>query len=307
MKAVQIVEVGARDGLQNEKKTLSPKVISDFILRLLQAGISRIEAGAFVSPNWVPQMAGTEEVLKILSKEKIFSKSAFSVLVPNEKGFQLAVDHSVPEIALFAACTESFSQKNLNCSIEESFERFMSFAPLARKRKMKIRGYLSVCFGCPFEGEVSEKQVVSLLKKFLELGAYEVSLGDTIGVAHAGQVRGLIRKLKRQGLLKKVAGHFHDTRGQALANCLVAYEEGVRIFDTSLGGLGGCPYAPGAKGNVATEEVVYMFEGLGVKTGIDIQKLLEINRWMSHQKAEPLPSRLGAAGLLSPRGSILSF
>jgi hydroxymethylglutaryl-CoA lyase len=304
MKSVQIVEVGARDGLQNEKEVLSPQAIADFILRLIEAGIDRIEAGAFVSSKWVPQMAGTEEVLRLLRDKKMFKKSSYSVLVPNEKGFQLAIDHSVPEIALFAGCTESFSQKNLNCSIEQSFERFRSFAPLAKKRRIKIRGYLSVCFGCPFEGEVSEKRVFSLIQKFFELGAYEVSLGDTVGVASAGQVRSFFHKLKKQVALKKVAGHFHDTRGQALVNCLVAYEEGVRVFDTSLGGLGGCPYAPGAKGNVATEEVVYMFESLGIRTGIDMPKLLEITKWMGTQRARPLPSRLGVAGLLAPRGAI---
>lgn len=304
MKSVQIVEVGARDGLQNEKDVLAPQVISEFIRRLVQAGAHRIEAGAFVSPQWVPQMAGTEDVLRELKSDKHFQKSAYSVLVPNEKGFKNALEHGVPEIALFAAATESFSRKNLNCSIEESFERFELFAPLAKKKKIKMRGYLSVCFGCPFEGEVPEKKVISLIEKFFDLGVFEVSIGDTIGVAHAGQVQSLLRKVKKKVPLKKIAGHFHDTRGQALSNCLVAYQEGVRVFDASLGGLGGCPYAPGAKGNVATEEVVYMFEGLGIRTGMDLKKLLEINHWMSEQKGQPLPSRLGATGLLKPRGVI---
>lgn len=301
MKKVTLVEVGARDGLQNEKEILSPETISDFILQLIECGSQRIEAGAFVSPKWVPQMAGTEQILKNLSKNKKFLNSAYSVLVPNEMGFSKALESNVPEIALFASSTESFSQKNLNCSIDESFASFEKIAIQAKKKKIKLRGYLSVCFGCPFEGAVSEKKVLSLIERFFQLGVYEVSVGDTIGVAHVGQIQSLIKKISKRVPLKKIAGHFHDTRGQALVNTLSAYELGVRVFDTSLGGLGGCPYAPGAKGNVATEDVVYMFEGMGVSTGLKLESLLKVNEWMSEKLNRKLPSRVGVAGLLKPR------
>ncbi len=303
MKKVTLVEVGARDGLQNEKDLLTPEVISQFVLKLIESGAYRIEAGAFVSPKWVPQMAGTEGILKILSKNKKFGSSAYSVLVPNETGFLKAVDHQVPEIALFASSTESFSQKNINCSIDESFARFVPIVQQAKKKKIKIRGYLSVCFGCPFEGQVPEKRVLDLLERFFNLGVYEISVGDTIGVAHVGQIQSLFKKISRRFPMKKIAGHFHDTRGQALVNTLAAYELGVRVFDTSLGGLGGCPYAPGAKGNVATEDVVYMFEGMGVSTGLNMASLLETHRWMSQQLGRSLPSRVGHVGLLKPLGA----
>lgn len=242
-------------------------------------------------------MSGTTEVLELLKNSLAQVQS--SVLVPNEKGFELALENGVQEISLFAACSESFSRKNLNCSIDESFENFGRVARLAKQHQIRMRGYLSVCFGCPFEGDVSPEKVRELSQRFIDLGAFEVSVGDTIGVAHVGQVNSVFGLLLKHFAAEKLAGHFHDTRGQALANILAAYNLGLRVFDTSLGGLGGCPYAPGAKGNVATEDVVYMFEGMGASTGYDLKALLEINQWMSSQLGRALPSRVGVAGLLA--------
>lgn len=306
--SVTIVEMGLRDGLQNEKVVLSPEVRVELAARLIGAGSKKIEAGAFVSPKWVPQMAGTGEILTKLQKHPnrdSWPKALkFSVLVPNEQGMQEAIRHGVKEVAIFAASSESFSKKNINCTIEESFERFVPVMKLARKHKIKVRAYLSVCFGCPFEGAIPEEKVVRLAKRLYELGAYEISIGDTIGVAHAGQVESLFKKLKRVIPVGQLAAHFHDTRGQALANILMAYKLGIRVFDASLGGLGGCPYAPGAAGNVATEDVVYMFHGMGVKTGLDLEALIEAHHWMSRQMGKTLPSKVGSVGLLKPLGAV---
>lgn len=307
MNQVSIVEMGMRDGLQNEKITLSAETRIEFAEKLLSAGIQRLEIGAFVSPQWVPQMNQSEVIVdELFRRYQKNKKIQFSTLVPNEKGMSLALKTPIKEIALFAACSESFSKKNINCNIEESFERFAAVMKLAKKNKIKVRGYLSVCFGCPFEGKVSEKKVVELAKRFHQLGCYEISIGDTIGVATAGQVESLFKKLKKVMPVKKLAGHFHDTRGQALANILAAYRLGARVFDTSLGGLGGCPYAPGATGNVATEDVVYMFEGMNIRTGISLPELLNINPWIADKVQHQLPSRVGKVGLLQPQGRIIS-
>lgn len=307
-KSVVIVEMGLRDGLQNEKTVLSSEVRVEFARRLIEAGVKRVELGSFVSPQWVPQMAGTAEVVAqslALAKEgKVPRKTEFSVLVPNERGMLDAIQSGVKEVAIFAACSESFSKKNINCTIEESFQRFEPVMALAKKHKIRVRGYLSTCFGCPFEGKVSEAKVVKLAQRMHKLGVYEISIGDTIGVANVGQVESLFRKLKKVVPVKKLAGHFHDTRGQALANILAAFKLGVMIFDTSLGGLGGCPYAPGAMGNVATEDVVYMFQGMGVKTGLNLEKLLAINPWISEQIQHPLSSKVGQVGILKPIGKV---
>lgn len=308
--SVIIVEMGLRDGLQNEKIVLDCETRLEFAKKLIDAGSRRVEIGAFVSPQWVPQMAGTSEILSkamALRKIKGIPKSTeFSVLVPNERGMLEAIKHGVEEVAIFAACSESFSQKNLNCSIAESFKRFESVMKLAKAHKIRVRGYLSTCFGCPFEGKVSEVKVVSLAKKMMDLGVYELSIGDTIGVANAGQVDSLFRKLKKVVPTKKLAAHFHDTRGQALANILVAYNLGVRIFDASMGGLGGCPYAPGATGNVATEDVVYMFHGMGVKTGVNLEKLIAMNSWVAEKVQHPLPSKVSKVGTLKPLGKVIA-
>lgn len=300
-KSVNIVEVGLRDGLQNEKTVLSSAHRIEFAKRLAEAGVTRMEIGAFVRADKIPQMAGSADVttgaLDLQKKKIISSKVEFSALVPNEKGMQEALATGVKEVAIFASSTESFSQKNINCSIEESFQRFIPVMRIAKKNKIKVRGYLSVCFGCPYEGAVPEAQVVKLAKRLYQMGCYEVSIGDTIGVATPGQVASLFKKLKKVVPVKKLAGHFHDTRGTSLANILTAYNLGIHTFDSSLGGLGGCPYAPGSAGNVSTEDVVYMFHGMGIKTGIQLEKMIELNAWVSAQMNKQLPSKVGKAGL----------
>lgn len=306
--SVVIVEMGLRDGLQNEKTVLDSDTRVEIAKRLIDAGTKRLELGSFVSPQWVPQMAGTAEVVaKTFALQKsgaISKKLEFSVLVPNERGMLEAIQSGVKEVAIFAACSESFSLKNINCTIDESFERFIPVMALAKKHKIKVRGYLSTCFGCPFEGKVSEAKVVKLAQRMNKLGVYEISVGDTIGVANVGQVESLFKKLKKVVPVKKLAAHFHDTRGQALTNILAAYKLGIRVFDASLGGLGGCPYAPGAAGNVATEDVVYMFQGMGVKSGLNLQKLIDICPWMTEKIQHALPSKVGKVGLLKPLGAV---
>ncbi|MGZ3772496.1 MAG: hydroxymethylglutaryl-CoA lyase [Pseudobdellovibrionaceae bacterium] len=307
-KSVVIVEMGLRDGLQNEKTLLDSDTRVEFAKRLVDAGAKRIEIGAFVSPQWVPQMAGTADVVdrvfSLVKAKTISKKVEFSVLVPNERGMMDAINSGVKEVAIFAACSESFSMKNINCSIDESFKRFEPVMKLAKKHKIKVRGYLSTCFGCPFEGKVSEAKVVKLAQRMHKLGVFEVSIGDTIGIANVGQVESLFKKLKKVLPVKKLAGHFHDTRGQALANILAAYKQGITVFDTSVGGLGGCPYAPGATGNVATEDVVYMFQGMGIKTGMNLEKLIALNPWISEKIQHSLPSKVGKVGMLKSLGKI---
>lgn len=304
---VTIVEVGLRDGLQNEVPVLSTDVRLKFAKGLADAGLKRIELGAFVHPKWVPQMAGSAvlfEKAHEMKKNNVFPKDVrFSGLVPNERGMQDAIENNVEEIAIFAACTESFSKKNINCSIEESFERFKPVVALAKKNKIKVRGYLSTCFGCPYEGEVSIKQVAKVTTMMAKMGVFEISIGDTIGIANPKQIKDVFKTLKKIVPVKKLAGHFHDTRGMALVNIYEALDQGVRTFDSSLGGLGGCPYAPGALGNVATEDVIFMLDGLGIKTGINLQKLIDLNHWVATEMKKPLPSRVGKAGLLKPKNS----
>lgn len=300
VKTVKIVEVGLRDGLQNETSQLSIEQRYDLYEKLVQSGIKNIEVGAFVSPKWVPQMAVTEALCAMITSENKKNKSAktkvaASVLVPNQQGMLQAINAGLKEVAIFAACSESFSQKNLNCSIAESFERFIPIMQLAEEFNIKVRGYLSTCFACPFEGKVSEKKVMGLAKKMHTLGVYEISIGDTIGAANVAQVISLFTQLKKVLPIKKIAGHFHDTHGQALVNIFAAYQMGVRTFDSSIAGLGGCPYAPGASGNVATEDVVYMFDGMKIKTGINLDELILINRWLRPLINHELSSKVGRA------------
>lgn len=306
MSKVKIVEVGLRDGLQNETTNLSVEQRYDLFERLREAGLKNIEIGAFVSPKWVPQMAVSTELASMIVPDlkKTKSKISVSTLVPNQEGMLNALEAEIPEIAVFAACSESFSKKNINCTIEESFKRFEPVMKLAKEHKIKVRGYLSTCFGCPFEGKVPEARVVAIAKKMHKMGVYEISIGDTIGVATPGQVTSLFKKLKKVIPAAKLAGHFHDTRGTALANILAAYEVGVRTFDSSIGGLGGCPYAPGAAGNVATEDVVYLFDGMKVKTGVDLNKLLAANSWLQPQMDHALPSKVGKVGKAKPIGKV---
>lgn len=298
-KAVSIVEVGLRDGLQNEKVILQTQDRVDLAARLIDAGASRLELGAFVRPDWVPQMAGSKEVIQgvFSGRAAKIKKDKFSALVPNLRGFDEAANIGIQEVAIFASATESFSKKNINCTIEESLQRYEEVCTAAKKKKIKVRGYLSCVFGCPFEGPVDEKKVVKLAEALLDMGCFEISIGDTIGIAHPGQVRSLFKKLLKVAPAKKWAGHFHDTRGTALVNILTAFEQGISVFDSSIGGLGGCPYAPGSAGNVATEEVVYMFEGLGVKTGFSMEELLKTNTWLKQVMKKDLSSRLSRAGL----------
>lgn len=299
--SVQIVEVGCRDGLQNESVSLSVSKKVSLIKKLSDTGLKRIEVGSFVSPKWVPQMANSSEVvqriLKLQKDGELPRATRYSCLVPNQKGMEDALKTDIKEIAIFGACSESFSQKNINCSVAESFNRFKDIMEEAKKRKILVRGYLSTAFGCPYEGNVSEARVVKLAKAMLKLGVYEVSIGDTIGVATPKQVESLIRKLKKVVLAKQLAMHFHDTRGTALANVLKSYELGIRTFDTSVGGLGGCPYAKGAAGNLATEDLVYMLSGMGVKMGIDLEALIKIRKWIEKELDHQLPAKVSLAGL----------
>lgn len=298
---VQIVEMGLRDGLQNEKTTVSIETRIEMAKRLALAGVKRIELGAFVRADKVPQMAGSKEVilsvLKLQKEKQVPKDVQFSALVPNETGMRDALETGIKEIAVFASATESFSKANINCTIDESFERFKPVIVLAKKNKIKVRGYLSVCFGCPYEGKVSEKKVIELAVRLHKLGCHEISIGDTIGVADPKQVESLMKKLKAKIPVKKLAGHFHDTRGTSLANILSAYQVGIRVFDSSLGGLGGCPYAPGSAGNVATEDVVYMFQRMGVSTGVNLDAYIGIDHWLGSQMRKELSSKVAKAGL----------
>jgi hydroxymethylglutaryl-CoA lyase len=295
--------VGARDGLQNEKKVLDQATRLEFAERLAKAGLKNIELGSFVSPKWVPQMAGSAELLREALKRRDqgvepWKHMDISALVPNQRGMQDAIEVGLKHIAIFASASESFAKKNINCTIDESFVRFQDVMNVAKENGIRVRGYLSMCFGDPFEGDISEGQVVRLVKKLINLGVYEVSIGDTIGVADPAQVRRLGAKLVDAVGADRLAMHFHDTRGTAMPNVLASLDLGIRTFDASLGGLGGCPYAPSATGNVATEDVVYMLHRMGFDTGLDLATLIETNHWMTSKIGHDLPSRVGKAGIL---------
>ncbi len=289
---VIVQEVGPRDGLQNENVNVSIPIKVKMIDGLVRAGLKRIEAGAFVSPEWVPQMQGSETVIKKVLKAHPSKSLHFSSLVPNLKGFERALQTGIKEVAVFGAASESFSQKNINCSIKESFKRFEAVTTEAKKRKMWVRGYLSVAFGCPYEGKVSEKKVFKLAEEFLKIGVDEISIGDTIGVANPKQVESINKGLKKIVPLGKLAMHFHDTRGTALANVLQSLNDGLFIFDSSVGGLGGCPYAKGASGNLATEDLVYMLDGMGIKTGVQLSELIKVSKIMEKALGRRLQSKV---------------
>lgn len=286
---VRIVEVGPRDGLQNEKSVISFETKAELINRLSDAGLKTIEAGAFVSPKWVPQMADTDKVFAQIKKKQGVS---YPVLVPNEKGMEAAIAAGVREIAVFAAASETFSQKNINCSITESFARFEPVMEMAKKHGIKVRGYVSCVLGCPYEGGIKPQAVLDVAKKLVEMGCYEISLGDTIGVGTPVKTRQLLQAIKQHIPAEKLAVHFHDTYGQALANILVALEEGITVIDSAVGGLGGCPYAKGASGNVATEDVLYMLNGMGIETGVDMQKIVDTALFLAEKLAKPAASKL---------------
>jgi hydroxymethylglutaryl-CoA lyase len=275
--SVRIVEVGPRDGLQNEKRELPTAVKVELIERLADAGLPAVEATAFVSPKWIPQMADHTEVLGRIKRKPGVS---YPVLTPNLKGFEAARAAGATEVAIFGAASEAFSKKNINCSIAESLDRFRPVADAAKAANIRVRGYVSCVLGCPYEGEIRPERVAEVAGALYEMGCYEVSLGDTIGTGTPGKTKAMIDASAKRVPLEKLAGHYHDTYGQALANIYASYEMGVRTFDASVAGLGGCPYAAGASGNVATEDVVYMMNGLGVRTGVDLKRLVEIGRWI---------------------------
>jgi hydroxymethylglutaryl-CoA lyase len=288
---VQIIEMGPRDGLQNEKTSVGVEARIAFIGRLVGAGLRTVEVGAFVSPKAIPQMVGSDQVLRGVSH----LAGEFHVLVPNEKGYEAARAAGAKVVSVFAAASEGFSRANINCSVAESIERFKPVLARAKADGVRVRGYVSCVLGCPFDGEVKPQAVADVAKTLWELGCYEVSLGDTIGVGTPLKARQMLREVGAQVPAKNLAMHFHDTYGQALANLYAGMEEGVRVIDAAAGGLGGCPFAPGATGNVATEDVVYMLEGLGVKTGVDMPKLVVATNEMSKLIGRPPVSRVAAA------------
>ncbi|WP_323985301.1 hydroxymethylglutaryl-CoA lyase [Prauserella sediminis] len=275
---VTICEVGPRDGLQNESTVVPVEIKAEFVARLVDAGHRVVETTSFVHPKWVPQLADAEE---LLSQVERVSGVRYPVLVPNEHGLERALARDVRDIAIFASATETFAQRNLNRSIEQSLEMFAPVIARARAAGIGVRGYLSMCFGDPWEGEVSRQQVVRIATQLLDAGCTELSLGDTIGVATPGQVDALLRDLFEVGVsADQIAVHFHDTYGQALTNTFVALQRGITTIDASAGGLGGCPYAGSATGNLATEDLVWHLHGLGIDTGIDLQKLVETSAWL---------------------------
>jgi hydroxymethylglutaryl-CoA lyase len=289
---VRIVDVGPRDGLQNEPKSVPASVKIELINRLTDAGLPAVEATAFVSPKWVPQMADNAAVMAGIRKK---TDVAYPVLVPNMKGFEAAAAAGATEIAVFGAASETFSRKNINCSIAESLERFRPVVAAAKKRRMRVRGYISCVAGCPYEGDVRPQAVADFAASLHEMGCYEISLGDTIGVGTPRKTRAVIEAVAKKVPVARLAGHYHDTYGQALANVYVSLELGVRTFDSSVAGLGGCPYAKGATGNVATEDVIYMLDGLGIETGVDLVKLFRAGQFICRELGREPASRVAKA------------
>jgi hydroxymethylglutaryl-CoA lyase len=292
MTTVRIVEVGPRDGLQNEKAEVPTAVKVELIERLADAGLPAVEATAFVSPKWVPQMADHTEVLERVRRKPGVD---YPVLAPNLKGFEAARAAGATEVAIFGAASEAFSRKNINCSIAESLDRFRPLVSEAKKYGIKVRGYVSCVLGCPYEGEVAPHKVADVASALHEMGCYEVSLGDTIGTGTPRKTKEMIDACAERVPMEKLAGHYHDTYGQALANIYASLELGVHTFDASVAGLGGCPYAKGASGNVATEDVIYMLHGLGVRTGVDLYALVATGAWISKFLGREYGSKAGKA------------
>ncbi|NNB67847.1 hydroxymethylglutaryl-CoA lyase [Pseudomonas fluorescens] len=289
---VRLVEVGPRDGLQNEAQPISVADKVQLVDALSAAGLSYIEVGSFVSPKWVPQMAGSAEVFAQIQRKPGVT---YGALAPNLRGFEDALAAGVKEVAVFAAASEAFSQRNINCSISESLERFAPIMAAAKQHGISVRGYVSCVLGCPYEGEVAPEQVAAVARELYAMGCYEVSLGDTIGTGTAGATRQLFDVVGAQVPRDKLAGHFHDTYGQAIANIYASLLEGITVFDSSIAGLGGCPYAKGASGNVATEDVVYLLNGLGIDTGVDLQALIHAGLQISQVLGRPTGSRVAKA------------
>ena len=289
---VTIYEVGPRDGLQNEATVVPVDTKAEFIRRLVAAGLPVVEATSFVHPTWVPQLADAAELLDLLG-DPADQPVPMPVLVPNERGLDRAIEKGVKHIAIFGSATETFAQRNLNRSLDEQFTMFEPTVARAREAGMDVRAYVSMCFGDPWEGDVPVDQVVAVGKRLFDLGASELSLGDTIGVGTPGHVSGLLQAFNDAGLGNdRLAMHFHDTYGQALSNTQAALRAGVTTFDASTGGLGGCPYAESATGNLATEDLVWMLDGLGIETGVDLAGLVETSAWMAEQLGRPSPSRV---------------
>jgi hydroxymethylglutaryl-CoA lyase len=289
---VKIVEVGPRDGLQNEKETIPVEVKIALVDRLTHAGFVNIEAASFVSPKWVPQMASSTEVMAgIVRKPGII----YSALVPNMKGFEAALAAKAGEVVIFGAASEAFSQKNINCSIAESIERFREVATAAKQHGLLLRGSISCSFGCPYQGEVSPESVADVVRRLRDLGCDEIDIADTIGVGTPNRVHTVMQTVAREFPIERLSGHFHDTYGQALANIYAGLEAGVSIFHSSVAGLGGCPYAKGATGNVATEDVLYMMNGLGIHTGVDLDAVVDAGQMISAYLGRKAVSRAGTA------------
>ena len=291
-KRVRIVEVGPRDGLQNEKGEVPTSVKLELIARLAEAGLAVVEATAFVSPKWIPQMADHTEVLERIRRRPGVS---YPVLTPNLKGFEAAKAAGATEVAVFGAASEAFSKKNINCSIAESLERFKPVVDAAKQSGIKVRGYISCVIACPYEGDVKPQKVAEVAGALYGMGCYEISLGDTIGVGTPKKTQAMIEACVKHIPTEKLAGHYHDTYGQALANIYASMELGVATFDSSVAGLGGCPYAKGASGNVATEDVLYMLEGLGIETGVDLARVVDIGVWISAVLKREPGSKAGRA------------
>lgn len=288
--AITIYEVGPRDGLQNEQAVVPVQVKAEFIARLVACGLHAVETTSFVHPKWVPQLADAADLVEQVDLD---AAPRMPVLVPNERGLDRALESGVREIAIFGSATESFARRNLNRSLDEQFTMFEPVVTRAREEGLSVRAYVSMCFGDPWEGDVAIEQVVSVGRRLVDMGASELSLGDTIGVGTPGHVEALLRSFSAAGVpLDALAMHFHDTYGQALSNALTAMRAGVTTFDASAGGLGGCPYAESATGNLATEDLVWQLRGLGIETGVDLETLVETSVWMAHLLGRPSPSRV---------------
>ena len=292
--AVRIVEVGARDGLQNEKTIIGASDKISLINRLSHCGFETVEATSFVSPKWVPQLADASEVFSGIEK---LPGVSYPVLTPNLQGYERARAVGATEVAIFGAASEAFSLKNINATIDESIERFIPILAQAKNDGVKVRGYISTVLGCPYQGDVPVADVVRISKRLYELGCYEISLGDTIGIGTPKNARTMLAAVASEIPMSALAVHFHDTRGQALANILACLEEGVRVVDSAVSGTGGCPYAKGASGNVASEDVVYMLEGIGMKTGIQLDKLIDTGRWLSDLLGRETSSKVNRASI----------
>ncbi len=291
-KTVKIVDVSPRDGLQNEKQTIDLATKLELIERLVQSGIKNIEVTGFVSPKWIPQLADSSKLSEKLIRH---AGVTYSALVPNLQGLELAIAGNIKEVAVFTAASESFTKKNINCTIDESLNRFKPVIELAQQNNIKVRGYVSCVLGCPYEGQVSQQKVAQVTEHLFNLGCYEVSLGDTIGTGIPIAAKRMLQACMNIAPIEKLALHFHNTYGQALANIYACLELGASIIDASVAGLGGCPYAKGASGNIATEDVIYMLNGMGIETGVDLTQLIETGNWISQQLSKPNLSQVGNA------------